>query len=81
MDKETFEALKRIIETLGKLFDTDKKINDIFTAYDIDLLEQWIKEAEKEKPSTCQKAEDWINCSRCRQLEGMYEVPEQEYHD
>lgn len=48
MNKETYEALKRIMKTLGKLFDKDKKINDLFEARDLNNIEGWIDEVAKE---------------------------------
>jgi len=48
MNKETYEALKIIMETLGEKFDSDKEIENIFVADDLNKVENWIEKVKKE---------------------------------
>ena len=54
MNKETYGALKRIIEEVKEKRKADCLmkdciVNDIIGGNDIDLVEKWLKEAEKKE--------------------------------
>ena len=48
MKKEIYEALKRVVSTLGDLFDNNEMIEDLFEARDLDEIEFWLNEEGKE---------------------------------
>jgi hypothetical protein len=69
MNKETYEALKRIIAKLGKMFDEKEDIENEFEARDLNQVESWVEEVAKDYYEEFPTRAVDITCNSCGEKE------------